>query len=89
MQHGDFSAHPSVAAPTVPRCFAADEELRGLCACNVADYFWRLVFLLKLHPSLGENLCPRSCCRNRSLGASSNDSVPEDRRCGNFCHCKS
>ena len=63
LQHGDFFAHPSVAAPTVPRVgFAANEELRDLDAKNVVEF--------------GENQCPSSCCRNRSLGAWSNDSVP-------------
>ena len=44
LQHGDFFAHLSIAAPLVPRVgFAAHEELRYLAICCSFE----------LHPSLG------------------------------------
>ena len=70
LQHGYFFEHLSDAATTVPReGLAAGGELRGTYACDVAEYFLSNCCSVEIHPSLGENLCPCPCCRNRSLGA--------------------
>ena len=57
-QHGDFFAHPTVAAPSVPReRFAADEELRDLHACNVTES--GELFLMLSSIPLSERTCVR------------------------------
>ena len=68
---------PTVVAPSVPPVgVAADEERREPCTLVVvAKYVRRCRCSLELHPSLRENLCPRSRCRKRFFGARLVESV--------------
>ena len=90
LQHGDFFAHLSVAAPAVPReGIAVDEELPDSFVCKVVEYFRRFEFLSSSIPLL-ERICVRDLVVATNLSVLDQriqypgSSCTWDRRCGYF-----